>query len=270
MPAAASSTTDKAHKQHNQCSWKLSCTGCINYTADPEECGAVNCTNLLHHNCSSSWELAQYQKEDPGGDVALNPYESTLKRCIHHHPFSKVALAVDSTSANDGATSKRVAKLGGTTAVITVAARYNDWWSEILELQKKDLVILNLIHMINPKTKQAYAMGEAVQCRLCRDGEGTSNGVITLRYPFDPYYWTQHCLGQKHIRQVAFNEEKEKLIGSGKKKRQKQRGISAFIAFKGKGKKHPKIAGKADGEKTNSKEVQEKSEEKSEERGVSR
>ena len=43
--------------------------------------------------CQTEWESYQYRLECPNGDPSLSQYDSGgKKRCIHHHPHSKLAI----------------------------------------------------------------------------------------------------------------------------------------------------------------------------------
>ncbi len=64
------------------------------------------------------------------------------------------------------------------------------WRPEILDLKKKGYVDL------------PDQSGMSVLCILCRDGMGNSDGVVSLRQPFDCYYWGAHEQGNKHCNLV--------------------------------------------------------------------
>ncbi len=70
-------------------------------------------------------------------------------------------------------------------------------------------------------------------CVTCRDGKGTSDGVIKLRTPFYGYYYlVQHCEGAKHRAAVAHKAFVEDQIKKGKAKRRHQGVMSSFITRK--------------------------------------
>jgi len=72
------------------------------------------------------------------------------------------------------------------------------WWPEILDLKKRGYVDL------------PDQSGLSVLCIICRDGKGKSDGVVSLRRPFNCYYWGAHEQGNKHcnlVKQCCWEEE---------------------------------------------------------------
>ena len=92
--AAATHTPDAIHSAHPKCSWSISSMGCILPTLEPKDkCGIEGCQLVSHHMCQTEWESYQYRLECPNGDPSLSKYDSGgKKRCIHHHPHSKLVI----------------------------------------------------------------------------------------------------------------------------------------------------------------------------------
>ena len=79
-------------------------------------------------------------------------------------------------------------------------SKYQEWWPEILVLKKKKRVVLELCgKVIDPDSKESVPDGMAIICICCRDYKGKSDGVISLRSPYNEYYWKSHIAGKKHI-----------------------------------------------------------------------
>ncbi len=79
---------------HPMCSWSISSMGCLLPMLEPKDkCGIEGCQLVSHHMCQTEWESYQYRLECPNGDPSLSKYDSGgKKRCIHHHPHSKLAI----------------------------------------------------------------------------------------------------------------------------------------------------------------------------------
>ena len=67
--------------------------------------------------------------------------------------------------------------------------QYIGWWQRIEQMFDKGLM-LNL--RCDPYTKEPCEDGLWIQCAFCQMSEGASDGYITLRWPFDQYYYDQH------------------------------------------------------------------------------
>ena len=63
--------------------------GCLLSALEPKnKCGIEGCQLVLHHMHQTEWESYQYN-DNP----SLSKYDSGgKKRCIHHHPHSKLAF----------------------------------------------------------------------------------------------------------------------------------------------------------------------------------
>ena len=72
----------------------ISSMGCLLPAVEPKDmCGVEGCQLVSHHMCQTKWESYQYRLECPNGDPSLSNYNSGgKKRCIHHHPHSKLAI----------------------------------------------------------------------------------------------------------------------------------------------------------------------------------
>jgi hypothetical protein len=92
--AAATHTPEAIHSAHPKCSWSISSMGCLLPTREPKYiCGIEGCQLVLHHMCQTEWESYQYRLECPNGNPSLSKYNSGgKKRCIHHHPHSKLVI----------------------------------------------------------------------------------------------------------------------------------------------------------------------------------
>ena len=68
--------------------------GCLLPMLEPKDkCGIEGCQLVSHHMCQTEWESYQYRLECPNGDPSLSKYDSGgKKRCIHHHPHSKLVI----------------------------------------------------------------------------------------------------------------------------------------------------------------------------------
>jgi len=67
---------------------------CLLPVVEPEDkCCVEGCQLVLHHMCQTEWESYQYYFECPNGNPRLSQYDSGgKKRCIHHHPNSKLVI----------------------------------------------------------------------------------------------------------------------------------------------------------------------------------
>ncbi len=101
------------------------------------------------------------------------------------------------------------------------------WWPEILDLKKKGFVDL-------PDQSSM-----SVLCILCQDGMGKSDGVISLRRPFNCYYWGAHEQGNKHCNLVKQRCWEEDQITKGKRDKKNQSQLLGFFQSNGKKKKLP-------------------------------
>eukprot|EP00972_Heterocapsa_arctica_P000623 90888-Heterocapsa_arctica.AAC.1 len=70
-------------------------------------CGVDGCGSVFHHMCQTEWEMYQYHLESPDGDPKDCIYDSDgKKRCIHHHPYGKLALLPLISSTKEGSPNK--------------------------------------------------------------------------------------------------------------------------------------------------------------------
>jgi hypothetical protein len=70
-------------------------------------CGVDGCNSVFHHMHQTEWEMYQYHVEFPDGDSKDCIYDSDgKKRCIHHHPHSKLALPPNMPSTKEDASEK--------------------------------------------------------------------------------------------------------------------------------------------------------------------
>ena len=102
------------HSAHPKCSWSISSIGCLLPALEPiDKCGVEGCQLVLHHMCQTEWESYQYCLECPNGDPSLSKYDSGgKKRCIHHHPHSKLAIrTVQPSTAEAGVDNSSTATL---------------------------------------------------------------------------------------------------------------------------------------------------------------
>lgn len=93
-PEPPKHTPKAIHSAHPKCSWSISSMGCLLPMLEPKDkCGIESCQLVLHHMCQTEWESYQYRLECPNGDPSLSKYDSGgKKRCIHHHPHSKLVI----------------------------------------------------------------------------------------------------------------------------------------------------------------------------------
>lgn len=78
-------------------------------------------------------------------------------------------------------------------------SKHSEWPAALRELSEKDQVILNYR---DPSGKIPHVENMYVQCILCRDSKGKSDGVINLRRPFTINCWNQHAFGKRHRENV--------------------------------------------------------------------
>jgi hypothetical protein len=93
-PESQNIPPEAIHSAHPKCSWSISSMGCLLPMLEPKDkCGIEGCQLVSHHMCQTEWESYQYRLECPNGDPSLSTYDSGgKKRCIHHHPHSKLAI----------------------------------------------------------------------------------------------------------------------------------------------------------------------------------
>jgi hypothetical protein len=96
-PEPTKHTTEAICSAHPKCSWSISSVssmGRLLPMLEPKDkCGIESCQLVLHHMCQTEWESYQYHQECPNGDPRLSKYDSGgKKRCIHHHPHSKLVI----------------------------------------------------------------------------------------------------------------------------------------------------------------------------------
>jgi hypothetical protein len=91
------------HSAYPKCSWSISSMGCLLPAVEPKDiCGVKGFQLVLHLMCQIEWESYQYHLECPNGDPSLSKYDSGgKKRCIHHHPQSKLAIQTVPPSTAD-------------------------------------------------------------------------------------------------------------------------------------------------------------------------
>jgi hypothetical protein len=105
------------HSAYPKCSWSISSIGCLLPAVEPKDmCGIEGCQLVSHHMCQTEWESYQYRLECPNGDPSLSKYDSGgKKRCIHHHPQSKLAIQTVPPS-----TAKAGIDISTTTTLVTL------------------------------------------------------------------------------------------------------------------------------------------------------
>ena len=72
----------------------------------------------------------------------------------------------------------------------------------------------------------------AIICICCRDYRGKSDGVISLRSPYNEYYWKSHIAGKKHITAVQFYDDRDKQVKEGKQKKKVATSMLGFFSKK--------------------------------------
>ena len=95
-------------KSTPKCSWSVSSKGCLMKGVHPKDvCGVDGCDSVFHHMCQTEWEFYQYHVDFPNGDPKDCIYDTGgKKRCIHHHPHSKLALLPSMPSTKESAPDK--------------------------------------------------------------------------------------------------------------------------------------------------------------------
>ena len=99
--------------------------------------------------------------------------------------------------------------------------KYSDWGAELYELFERNLVILNYR---DPSGKIEHMENCRIQCVLCRDSEGKSDGILFLRRPFNIKLWEQHASGSKHIELM----QRHNMRAGNQPRQPTQRGLLAF------------------------------------------
>ena len=67
---------------------------------------------------------------------------------------------------------------------------------------------------------------------LLPDYRGKSDGVISLRSPFNEYYWKSHIAGKKHITAVQFYDDRDEQVKEGKQKKKVATSMLGFFSKK--------------------------------------
>lgn len=102
----------------------------------------------------------------------------------------------------------------------------NQWWPEILKLERDGIVDLKP-QGIHPDTKKPFEDNVHVICLLCRDSTGASNGVLSLRTPFNQSYWDIHVGGVNHTKYYETHIARQ--ARTGKEKAQVQKSVTSFF-----------------------------------------
>ena len=105
--------------------------------------------------------------------------------------------------------------------------KHNKWWPEILKLESEGLVDLNP-QGIHHETNEAFETTVHIICLLCRDSPGASNGVLSLRTPFNQHYWDCHPQRGKY-HSMFYEQHIARRARNGKVKAPVQKSVTSFF-----------------------------------------
>ena len=156
------------------------------------------CTKQIHLECQVLWEATC---DNVCREVCANG--KRILYCPDHHPSyiddllktfevvaekNSVAMSVPSLPEF---IDQDVVAMPPTKKKRGPCPRNDEWWPEILQLESEGLVDLKP-QGIHPDTNTAFEANVHIICLLCRDSPGASNGVLSLRTPFNQSYHNWH------------------------------------------------------------------------------
>jgi len=198
-PESKKHPPEAIHSVHPKCSWTISSMGCLLPAVEPRDmCGIEGCQLVLHHMCQTEWESHQYHLEFPNGDPSLSKYDSGgKKRCIHHHPHSKVALGtVLPSTAQAGVDNPTTATLVASKGAILVDSKVSvsQSASEDKEIGKEtNAKDMDVSHVAEPKQLSVLKSTTTMDLYLRAVKEmypGINTGRLSSNMTFDEN-WAQ-------------------------------------------------------------------------------